>query len=64
MKHTKKQRIIKLCEKNNLIFETENYEQGHKYNIWFNSKTGSKEILCKNLNECLDAITELLTIKN
>ncbi len=63
MKHTKKQRVIELCQKHNLVFETGNYEYGYRYSIWFNSKTGSKEIICRNLNECIIAIDELLEIK-
>ena len=59
----KKQIIIQRCKENGFYFEQEN-EQGHPYNIWFNSKTGSKEILCKNLNECESAIEELKLFKN
>lgn len=60
---SKKQKIIELCKKHDLEFITGNFEYGHKYNIWFNSKTGSKEILCKNYNECFEAIVELVEIK-
>lgn len=36
-------------------------QQGHRYNLWFNSPTGSKEILLLNLGEEFDAAFGELT---
>ncbi len=36
---------------------------GHVYNVWFNSPTGSKEIFCRNFTEVDLATEELRTIR-
>ncbi len=55
--------IKKICDEHNLFFEKSNEVSGHPYSIFFNSKTGAKEILCINLAECLTAIDELIAIR-
>ena len=55
--------IKDLCNVHNLFFERSDEVSGHPYCIFLNSKSGSKEIYCRNLAECLVAIDELIAIR-
>ncbi len=54
--------IKNLCDVHDLFFEKSN-QMSHPYCIFLNSKSGSKEIYCRNLAECLVAIDELIAIR-
>ena len=55
--------IERMCKDQNLYFEKSHEIGGHPYCIFFNSKTGSKEIFCRNLKECETAIDELVSLR-
>ena len=39
------------------------YNQGHRYNVWFNSPSGSKEIFCRNFTEIDQGLKMLQDIR-
>jgi len=51
------------AKENGLILERDP-QYDHKYCLWFNSKTGSKEIWCVNFKEVDQATVMLLSIRD